>query len=268
MSVHSGVLKCLTSVALLCGTPAVAQVAPRVVHVFVALADNAHQGIVPVPARLGNGDDPERNLYWGAGYGVKTFFARSAEWRLETSQMRPKAAVLERCVFRHRTKNVVLIADAYQGRQIQQAIVDFLGTAAGEPEANSRESANAAQGQSSAIALPGTADLVVYVGHEGFMDFSLPELPHKKKDARGREAIVLACISKSYFAEPLRIAGAKPLLWTTSLMAPEAYTLKSALDGWVLGESAEQVRERAAAAYSKYQHCSLAVSKRLLVSGF
>ena len=261
-------LTCVTSVALLCGTPALAQDAPRVVHVFVALADNAHQGIVPVPARLGNGDDPERNLYWGAGYGVKTFFARSAEWRLETSQMRPEAAVLERCVFRHRTKNVVLIADAYQGRQVQQAIVDFLEAAAGEPEANSRESANAATDQSRAIALPGTADLVVYVGHEGLMDFSLSEMPHKKKNTRASEAIVLACISKSYFSEPLRTAGAKPLLWTTSLMAPEAYTLKSALDGWVLGESAEQIRERAAAAYSKYQHCSLAAAKRLLVSGF
>ena len=37
----------------------------RTVHVFVALADNLHQGIVPVPAKLGNGEDPEHNLYWG-----------------------------------------------------------------------------------------------------------------------------------------------------------------------------------------------------------
>jgi hypothetical protein len=27
----------------------------RTVHVFVALADNQNQGIMPVPARLGNG---------------------------------------------------------------------------------------------------------------------------------------------------------------------------------------------------------------------
>jgi hypothetical protein len=42
---------------------AAAQPKIRVVHVFVALADNAHQGIVPVPARLGNGDDAAANLY-------------------------------------------------------------------------------------------------------------------------------------------------------------------------------------------------------------
>src|SRR5579864_1418535 len=51
----------------------------RTVHVFVALADNQHQGIVPVPAKLGNGEDAERNLYWGSAYGVKTFFSRSAD---------------------------------------------------------------------------------------------------------------------------------------------------------------------------------------------
>ncbi len=44
---------------------------PRTIHVIVALRDNASQGIVPVPAALGNGDDPARNLYWGARYGVR-----------------------------------------------------------------------------------------------------------------------------------------------------------------------------------------------------
>ena len=48
--------------------------ASRTVHVFVALADNQSQGIVPVPAKIGNGEDPENNLYWGSAYGIKTFF--------------------------------------------------------------------------------------------------------------------------------------------------------------------------------------------------
>jgi hypothetical protein len=37
----------------------------RTIHVFVSLADNQNQGIVPVPARLGNGLDATHNLYWG-----------------------------------------------------------------------------------------------------------------------------------------------------------------------------------------------------------
>ena len=49
-----------------------ASAAARSIHVFVALADNDHQGIVPVPRLLGNGDDPDHNLYWGSAYGVRT----------------------------------------------------------------------------------------------------------------------------------------------------------------------------------------------------
>jgi hypothetical protein len=38
-------------------------------------------------------------------------------------------------------------------------------------------------------------------------------------------------------------------------MAPEAYTLKAAIDGWLLNDSGEGIRRRAADAYNKYQHC-------------
>lgn len=48
--------------------------AQKTIHVFVALCDNANQGIVPVPESLGNGQDPKSNLYWGAIYGLKSYF--------------------------------------------------------------------------------------------------------------------------------------------------------------------------------------------------
>jgi len=51
-------------------------------------------------------------------------------------------------------------------------------------------------------------------------------------------------------------------------MAPEAYTLKSALDGWIAGETGEQIRERAAAAYDKYQRCGLKAARRLMATGW
>ena len=101
----------------------------RSVHVFVALADNQSQGIIPVPAKLGNGEDPEHNLYWGSAYGVKTFFTRSADWERIACGEKPKAEVLERCVFKHRGATVYLVADAYRGREIRQAILDFLSSA-------------------------------------------------------------------------------------------------------------------------------------------
>ncbi len=108
---------------------------------------------------------------------------------------------------------------------------------------------------------------MVYVGHNGLMDFHLYTFP-KKKDNRLRESIILACLSRSYFADPVALAGAKPLLWTTGLMAPEAYTLESAVEGWLVKESDEKIRLRAAKAYNKFQKCGLNAAKRLLVSGF
>lgn len=80
----------------------------RTVHVFVALADNQHQGIVPVPRVLGDGDDPDHNLYWGSAYGVKTFFSHSSEWTRLGCAQKPKPAVLERCIFVYKKADVFL----------------------------------------------------------------------------------------------------------------------------------------------------------------
>jgi hypothetical protein len=241
-----------------------AQSPPRVVHVFVALADNVYQGIVPVPAKLGDGMDAEHNLYWGAAGGVKTYFTRSTDWQLVSQGLGPKPEILERCVFKHRAAGVYMVADAYRGDRIRLAIADFLQAAAGANPDRAKVTAN----QSTvSIAAGGDANLVAYIGHDGLMDFQLASQP-RQVNTKQREAVVLACISKTYFAEPVRATGAHPLLWTTGLMAPEAYTLKSALDGWIASESAEQIRERAAAAYDRYQKCGIKGARRLLVSGW
>ncbi|MGO9640224.1 MAG: hypothetical protein ACLP1Y_02825, partial [Candidatus Acidiferrales bacterium] len=176
----------------------------------MALADNQNQGIIPVPPKLGNGEDPDHNLYWGAAYGVKTFFLRSAEWRLLACYQKPKVGVLERCVFQHRTQNVHLVADAYEGSQIKQAIVDFLSAAAG---ANPEKIAVSIGLQTMVLNGGGDANLVAYVGHDGLMDFQLATYPEGKNQTH-RDAIILSCASKSYFDAALRASGAYPLLWT------------------------------------------------------
>src|SRR4030095_3936993 len=104
----------------------------------------------------------------------------------------------------------------------------------------------------SKIHIGGSADLIAYVGHDGLMDFSLDSAP-QKAEGHERDAIILACMSKRYFNQLLRKNGANPVLWTTGLMAPETYVLKAALDGWILKESGEQIRKRAATAYNQYQ---------------
>lgn len=236
----------------------------RLVHVVVALCDNKYQGIAPTPDGIANGDDPASNLYWGAGYGVKTFFRKAKDWTLVADVRNPRAAVLERSIYRHKETGVYLVADAYRGREIEQSIFDFLNFSAG----NDVETIEVGDGaKRERLHVGGAADLVVYIGHDGLMDFSLAKYPQAADD-RKREAIILSCLSKRFFENPLRRAGAEPLLWTKDLMAPEAYTLKAALDGWMLNEDREQIRKRAAEAYQKYQKCSMKAALNTFATGW
>jgi hypothetical protein len=231
-----------------------------VIHVFVALADNVNQGIVPVSASLGNGDSPGTNLYWGAAFGVKTFFSKNKDWELISVVPHPSPIILERCIFKHRRTSSLLVADAYRGKEISQAIWDFLAASAGKP--GEQLKIGDVQFHTS-----GSADLVAYVGHNGLMDFKLHSQPQRRDD-RQRRAIILACASKQYFSTALQESGATPLLWTTNLMAPEAYVLSAAIDGWMKKESDDQIRLRAADAYNKYQHCGVNAARALFATGW
>ncbi len=232
----------------------------KTIHVFVALCDNKYQGIVPVPAKIGNGQDAAGNLYWGAAYGVKTFFSKSSEWKLIESKKDPAANILERLLFKHKTKNIYLLADAYDGQFIKQTTIDFLLACSGN-------GLTIIKNNGIEIPFGGAADILAYVGHDGLMDFSLPDEFEKQND-EARKAIMLACISKKYFSPLLKNTGAEPLLWSTGLMAPEAYILHDALNKWIETGDEGQTRIAAAAAYSRYQKCSMNAAKNLLVSGW
>ena len=56
------------------------------IHIRIPLCDNDYQGVVPVPAKLGNGKDLRNNLYWGAKYGFKSYFKNYTDWTLVSAQ--------------------------------------------------------------------------------------------------------------------------------------------------------------------------------------
>ena len=51
-------------------------------------------------------------------------------------------------------------------------------------------------------------------------------------------------------------------------MAPEAYVIHDAITGYVNNEDNQQIRNRAAKAYSKFQKCSEKAAKNLLVTNW
>jgi hypothetical protein len=231
----------------------------KVIHIIVALCDNKYQGIVPVGAKIGNGQDPDNNLYWGCAYGIRSYFKKSAEWKFLKSEKK-NGNILERVYFKHATKDAYLVADAYDGQYIRQATEDFLAANAG-----SKKETATVNGKT--IGIYGNAQLVSYIGHDGLMDFTL-DTDYANVDGKTRDCIILACISKRFFAPYIKNAKSRPLVWTTQLMAPEAYTVHDAITGWLNKETPQQIQQRAAKAYSKYQKCSLKAASNLLVTGF
>jgi len=230
----------------------------NVFHVFVALCDNKYQGIVPVPAKIGNGQDPNNNLYWGCQYGIRSWFKQSKDWKL-IAQYKKDSIRLERIVFKHVTKNTYLVADAYDGKFIRQCTKDFLLSCSGKLI----DTVNA---RAVKLRIGSESKLLSYIGHDGLMDFQLTD-NFDNSDKRKRDIIILACYSKNYFSPHLNTANVNPLVWTTGLMCPEAYTLHDAFATYLNGESNEAVRTAAAKAYSKYQKCSEKAARNLLVTG-
>ncbi|HEV8285981.1 MAG TPA: hypothetical protein VGQ09_16850 [Chitinophagaceae bacterium] len=231
----------------------------KTIHVLVALCDNKYQGIVPVPAKIGNGQDPDNNLYWGCSSGVRTYFKKSKSWTLLKSYKIDNIK-LERLIFKNKKANFYLIADAYDGKFIKDCTIDFLKACSGQM----KETVGI---ESHALGIYGNSKLIAYIGHDGLMDFSLAG-NYSNEDSIKRDAIILACISKKYFSPHLASTKAYPLIWTTGLMCPEAYTLHDGLESYINNESNEHIKTIAAAAYSKYQKCSLKASKNLLVTGW
>ncbi len=233
----------------------------KTIHVFVALCDNEFQGIVPVPEKLGNGKDPYNNLYWGAGYGVKTYLKkRTIDWEFIKQVKSTNPYILDRILFKHKNKNVYLLADAYDGEQIKHCVEDFL-------KASNAQYPIKIIVDEHGLEFGGSSDLLAYVGHDGLMDFDV-NISYQEVEAKKKDVIILACYSREFFSPEIRKANANPILWTTHLMAPEAYTLKAGIDGWMNNESLDQIDERAAQAYHKYQKCGLKGARNLFTTGF
>ena len=229
----------------------------KTIHVFVALCDNENQGIVPVPAKIGNGQDPFHNLYWGAGYGVKNYFdKKSKDWKLLETIKNPNSFILERVIFKHVKTNTYLLADAYDGASMKKTITDFLYASSGKNPVK-------VSIDSQYINFGGYSDLCAFVGHNGLMDFAA-DFNLKSENTKKKDVIIISCYGKNYFAEYIKQAGAHPLIWSVGLMSAEAYTLEWALDGWILNETGEQIRERAAKAYNNYQNCGIKGARNLL----
>lgn len=233
---------------------------PLVVHVLVPLCDNENQGIVPVSKTLGNGQDPRNNLYWGALYGMKTHFKKSANWFFKKSYNPQAEEILERIIFEStnsKGNQVILIADAYRGDEMVMCLNHYFNYLGGGKKLNLPDS----------LGYSNDVDLVVFNGHNGLMDNEI-KIPSAKAGHKKLEAMAIGCASYDYFQPYWGSVDAFPLLSTNNLMAPEAYILHKALDAWKEMKSKESIHLAAASGYNQYQKCGVSGAKRLFRTGW
>lgn len=217
---------------------------PLIVHVIVPLCDNDYQGIVKVNAQLGDGQNLKTNLYWGAGYGVKSYFKLKTDWKLSHSILNPKANILERVTFKKTMSNgtqLILVADAYRGDRMKESLHAYFGSLSGSHQ----DSISISETQTIKIARD--ADLLIFNGHDGLMDDTLKT--YYSKDAKARETMVIACYGKTFFLDRIEKCGAYPLITTTGLLAPEAYAMHAGIEAWALQKSDKDIRNAIGDAY-------------------
>ncbi len=231
------------------------------IHIMIPLCDNGNQGIVPVPANLGNGTDTKNNLYWGAMYGFKSYFKRS-EWKLISSDKEVSDNILERVIFERKRSNsspVMIIADAYKGDRMKQLLTDYLDAIAGKKKEEYRV-------LNSRFSIYSQADLIVFNGHNGLMDYDLERVA--TSDSVVRETAVIGCISYDYFKPHLLAGFGYPILTTSNLMAPEAYVVEGLINSWLELNSESEIRTNVGQAYHKYQKCGIRGATSLFYSGW
>lgn len=201
------------------------------VKVFVALCDNASQGIAPVPAKIGDGNIPAANLYWGCSDGLAAYFKASRSWKAPVSEKSDDPRILERLVFAHKTLDCTLTAEAWRGSEITACLQAF---------------------EQSLIS--GKHQLVVFIGHNVLMDRAIE--PPKTPASIPCDAMVLCCKSDAYFRDRLQKLQVRPILLTQQFMYPGSFLVHDAITPWYQKKDKTVIRQAAANAYARNQKIS------------
>lgn len=223
---------------------------PFVVHVYVPLCDNEHQGIIPTTPSLGNGMSLKSNLYWATSGGTKAYFKKQPDWKLIYEELDLDTNVLERVVFEknYSDSRVYLVADAYRGDRMEETVNDYLAAISGNrPQTILFE-------DQSTLDVAQAADLIMFNGHNGVMDY-IDVKPWINLSDKRTDIVMNACVSYGYLQEEFMLAGGYPLVRSNSLLYPGAYVLEQIVDDWVAGIDEKQLCLNAGATYCKKHDC-------------
>lgn len=238
---------------------------PMVIQAHVPLCDN---NIIRCGRHgLGDGSNPDKNLYWATSGGFRGWFNRKGSgWRQVHKGPHEHPDILEVMVWKRRftaarawrkrgVKSAFaayVVAYAWRGSAINEAMAayasDLFGT---DARAVALDSGDVLQAG-------GAAHIVAYVGHNGWMDVARFEWPAGAQEAStatspSKGTIAVACITDAYLAEPVSAPGRVPLLMTRTLLFAGAHSFEGAVREFARAGSLRRIRRSAIRAYAEGQ---------------
>ena len=180
--------------------------------------------------------NPARNLYWGCSDALPKGMRASRDWQrpqwVDSYRDQP-GEVLQAVVCTRADKRATISAFAYRGDEMAACLRDF-----------------------EAALHSGRYELVVFLGHNGLMDFTCPE--PAPASVQGADSIVLCCHSHSWFGPRLAALKSRPVLLTQQNMYPAGALVTSALEAWLNNpQDVTAIRAAAGKAYATNQGISL-----------
>ena len=220
---------------------------PLVITTHVALCDN--RVIRCGTARLGDGDKPGKNLYWGGASGFRATFDHARAWRRVLLDAGDGEVIIQRAVYRLRIKrpsarwralgvkagfDVYLVGLGYRGTRIGDASDTFIKQVMGEGGVKVRLPSGLE------LAAGGAGHIVGYAGHNHLMDNPGYRFPAAtRKTPLGFFA--LACMTAPYLARHLPGEHRRALLLTRTFMYPGAFTIDGLAGALAAGKTQQEV---------------------------
>jgi len=246
------------------------------VTVHVALCDSRKSKVSD--PNLGLVDNPFKNIYWGAMYGLERFFGDQKEWSLVYADRRRSRSVrlpLRRVVFSRR----VVPGEEWRQRGVTEPFVIAMlgiawsGRAAGDAMRATLMDALALQPPRD-IRVGGTmlrfgskSKLVGYVGYNVLRDDEtiLPKPAEAMPPPDPRGVFFISPSSEPSVGATLRRLGLHPLLLTTDQVTPEAYVLYGLTEALISGRIETGFSDLAARQYARYKKMDLQAARQLFV---
>jgi len=243
------------------------------ITVHVALCD-VRLSKVANPAQ-GRGDSYRDNLYWGALYGVETFFKNQSEWNLVHVGPGGDPHVLRRVVFFRRVNpsdewrqrgvtkpfDICMMAQAWAGPYAADAmratVMDALGS----------RPPRVIQIAGRTLSFGSGSDIVGYLGYNAIKDGHtiLPSSMDSRTRTDARGVFFICAWGTEYLDAGLRRLGLYPVLLVTQHVAPEAYILRGITDALVVGQVESGFSIHAAQQYARYAGVNFNEAKRIFV---